>query len=239
MQVLIPMAGAGSRFVNAGFENPKPLIDVRGKPMISRVVENLGHDHDYTFIVQPSLLGSYHDKLLTATETVQNRIFLSTTGLTEGAAETCLLAKSNLDPDKPLMIANCDQIMEWDFSHFYSWFDTTPSDGSIVTFDSDSIKNSYVKVDNQGWVTEAKEKIVISNLATTGVYIWRRARDFIWAAEDMIAKNIRHNNEFYVCPVYNQNIETGAKINTYHISKHWPIGTPEDLEVYLNHVQHS
>ena len=100
-----------------------------------------------------------------------------------------------------------------------------------------SDKNSYVKLDDNGWVTEAREKIVISNLATTGVYVWRRAGDFVSAAEDMIAKDIRHNNEFYVCPVYNQNIEKGMRINTYHINKHWPIGTPEDLEEYVKHAK--
>lgn len=233
MQILIPMAGAGSRFAQAGYKDPKPLIDVAGLPMIRRVVDNLGLDYDYIFIAQQSTLDNYRNRLEEVTSVAKSAKFLSVDGLTRGAAETCLLAKEYLDPDRPLMIANCDQIMDWDSNHFYEWFYSKPSDGAIITFDSDSDKNSYVKIDEDGWVTEAKEKIVISNLATTGVYIWRRASDFIWAAEDMIEKNIRHNNEFYVCPVYNQNIAHGQKVNTYHINKHWPIGTPEDLEVYL------
>jgi dTDP-glucose pyrophosphorylase len=233
MQILIPMAGAGSRFVQAGYEDPKPLIDVNGLPMIRQVVENLGLDYDYIFIAQKSTLDQYRSQLEEVTKVAKSAKFISVDGLTRGAAETCLIAKEYLDPDRPLMIANCDQIMEWDSDEFYEWFYSKPSDGAIITFDSDSDKNSYVKLNEDGWVIEAKEKIVISNLATTGVYIWRKASDFIWAAEEMIFKNIRHNNEFYVCPVYNQNILRGQYINTYHINKHWPIGTPEDLEEYL------
>lgn len=237
MQILIPMAGAGSRFSQVGYLDPKPLIDVDGLPMIRRVIDNLGSNHDYIFIVQQSTLNSYKDKLNEVTRVARSSRFLTTYGLTEGAAQTCLLAKDHLDIHQPLMIANCDQIMEWHNFHFYDWFDSTPSDGTILTFDSDSDKNSYVTVDSNGWVTDCKEKIVISNLATTGVYIWRRAVDYIWAAEDMIMKNIRFNNEFYVCPVYNQNILKGQLINTYHIKKHWPIGTPEDLEVYTKNAK--
>lgn len=233
MQVLIPMAGAGSRFADVGYKDPKPLIDVAGRPMIRSVIENLGPDHDYIFIVQKPVLDRYANKLKEATEICKSSRFLTTHGLTEGPAQTCLLARDYLDIHQPLMIANCDQIMEWDQKHFYEWFDSTSCDGTILTFNSDSIKNSYVTTNEEGWVTDCKEKIVISNLATTGVYIWKRAVDFIWAADDMILKNIRFNNEFYVCPVYNQNILKGQEINTYHIKQHWPIGTPEDLKIYL------
>lgn len=233
MQILIPMAGAGSRFVEAGFKNPKPLIDVLGYPMIRSVINNLGVYHDYTFIVQQSVLDHYRTQLEIATSICKSSKFLTVEKLTQGAAETCLLAKKYLNPDKSLMIANCDQIMEWDNKEFYKWFEITPCDGTILTFTSSSNKNSYVKVDSNGWVTEAREKIVISNLATTGVYIWRKSIDFVTAAEDMISKNIRYNNEFYVCPVYNQNIQAGKLINTFHVEKHWPIGTPEDLNLFL------
>lgn len=238
MQILIPMAGAGSRFVNAGYQDPKPLIDVNGLPMIRRVIDNLGLDHDYIFIAQSSTLDNYRAKLEEVTSVAKSVKFLSVDGLTQGAAETCLIAEEYLDPERSLMIANCDQIMEWDPNAFHEWFLNFPNDGAIITFNSDSDKNSYVKIDDDGWITEAKEKIVISNLATTGVYIWRKASDFIWAAKEMIANDIRHNNEFYVCPVYNQNILRGQYISMYHVNNHWPIGTPEDLEVYLNH-EHS
>lgn len=230
------MAGSGRRFVQMGFIDPKPLIDVNGMPMIRQVIDNLGTDHDYIFILQRSTWEKYSQRLTEVTSVCKSAKFIPIEELTEGAAQTCLVARDLLRADQPIMIANCDQIMEWDHRNFYTWFENTPSDGTILTFTSDSDKNSYVTVDVDGWVTEAKEKIVISDLATTGVYIWRRAADFISAADAMIAKNIRFNNEFYVCPVYNQNVEAGLRVNTYHITCHWPIGTPEDLETYLNNA---
>jgi UDP-N-acetylglucosamine diphosphorylase / glucose-1-phosphate thymidylyltransferase / UDP-N-acetylgalactosamine diphosphorylase / glucosamine-1-phosphate N-acetyltransferase / galactosamine-1-phosphate N-acetyltransferase len=241
MQIIIPMAGAGSRFSQAGYQLPKPLIDVAGEPMISRVMDNLGTNHQYWFIVQKAVWAEHSVQLTRAAQKCAMHTFLLTDGLTQGAAETCLLAERMWDPEEPLMIANCDQVQDWDSDHFYDWFLRTPSDGSIITFYSHSIKNSYVKIDNLGWVVEAREKEVISNLATTGVYVWRKAKYFMKAAHDMISRNIRVNNEFYVCPVYNFNLMMGHKINTYHINKHWPIGTPEDLNMYLQekHVHHA
>ena len=236
MQIIIPMAGAGSRFSQAGYQLPKPLIDVAGEPMISRVIDNLGANHQYWFIVQKQVWADHAPQLSQVAEKCYHHTFLLTEGLTQGAAETCLKAERMLDPEEPLMIANCDQLQDWDQHHFYDWYVRTPSDGTIITFYSNSIKNSYVKIDNLGWVVEAREKEVISNLATTGVYLWRKAKYFTRAANDMISRNIRVNNEFYVCPTYNLNLAMGHKINTYHINKHWPIGTPEDLNLYLNEM---
>jgi len=233
MQILIPMAGAGSRFSSAGYSLPKPLIDVAGEPMISRVIDNLGTNHQYWFIVQDGVYQQYGKQLHEVTSKTYRHHFLKTNGLTQGAAETCLLAEHQLDPEEPLMVANCDQWQDWDPHHFQDWFIRNPSDGTVITFYSNSIKNSYVKIDSLGWVIEAREKEVISNLATTGVYIWRKAKYFTRAAHEMIDRNIRVNNEFYVCPVYNQNLFMGHKINTYHINRHYPIGTPEDLDYYL------
>lgn len=237
MQILIPMAGLGSRFRDAGYQLPKPLIDVSGRPMITRVIDNLGADQKFSFVIQRSHWHSHNYQFLQSVENCAKSKFEFVDGVTRGAAETCLLACKNLDMNQPLMIANCDQIMDWSADHFAKWFDSIDCDGTIVTFYSNSIKNSYVRTDNNGWVVEAREKEVISNLATTGVYVWRRAQHFVDAATVMIEKNIRTNNEFYVCPVYNQNLVMGHKINTYHVNRHWPIGTPEDLPYYLSHLQ--
>jgi NDP-sugar pyrophosphorylase family protein len=236
MQILIPMAGAGSRFRSAGHTLPKPLIDVAGTPMISRVVDNLGANNSFVFVVQKEHFRSYQREFESAVQDAASARFEFVDGITRGAAETALLACRHLDLNQSLMIANCDQIMDWSHAHFAQWFRTTHSDGSIVTFWSNSIKNSYVRIDHQGWVVEAKEKEVISNLATTGVYVWRAAQKFVDAATAMIERNIRTNNEFYVCPTFNLNIAIGHKINAYHVNRHWPIGTPEDLDIYLNHL---
>ncbi len=237
MQILVPMAGAGSRFRDAGYTLPKPLIDVDGRPMISRVIDNLGRNNDFVFVIQRHMWQTYQAEFEQATGTCKSARIELVDGLTRGAAETCVLACKNLDPSSSLMIANCDQIMDWSHSHFTSWFDSTDCDGTVITFLSNSIKNSYVRIDDRGWVVEAREKQVISPWATTGVYLWRHTSQFVSAATSMIEQNIRTNNEFYVCPVYNFNIVEGHKINTYHVNRHWPIGTPEDLKIYLQHLQ--
>jgi UDP-N-acetylglucosamine diphosphorylase / glucose-1-phosphate thymidylyltransferase / UDP-N-acetylgalactosamine diphosphorylase / glucosamine-1-phosphate N-acetyltransferase / galactosamine-1-phosphate N-acetyltransferase len=236
LQILIPMAGAGSRFSSAGYHLPKPLVDVAGLPMIGRVIDNLGTNHHYWFVVQKGVWAEYSVELTRVANMCDHHTFLLVDGVTEGAAQTCLVAERMLDPEQSVMIANCDQIQNWQPHHFHDWFEKTPSDGTIITFNSDSTKNSYVTVDEQGWVTQAREKEVISNLATTGVYVWRKAKNFVKAAHQMINSNTRVNNEFYVCPIYNFNIEMGHQINTYHIDQHWPTGTPEDLNIYLQHL---
>lgn len=235
LNVLIPMAGAGSRFQQAGYCLPKPLIEVHGKPMIQVVVENLGLDANYIFVVQKSHREQYN------LDTVLNMIasgckIIETDGLTEGAACTALLAKDFIDNDSPLFFANSDQFVEWNPSEFMYKMQESFVDGGIVTFEASSVKWSYAKIDEKtGLVTEVAEKNPISNKGTVGYYWWKHGSDFVKYAEQMIQKNIRVNNEFYVCPVFNQAIEDGKKIKTFDAEKMWGIGVPEDLEYFLNH----
>jgi HAD superfamily hydrolase (TIGR01509 family) len=232
MNVLIPMAGLGSRFKSAGYTFPKPLIDVAGKPMIQTVVENLNIKANYIFIVQKSHYEEYY---------LQNMLNLIVPGckivqvnsLTEGAACTTLLAKEYINNDKPLVIANSDQFIEWDSTDFMYSMSAGRSDAGIVTFRSTHPKWSFAKLDNNGFVSEVAEKKPISDIATVGVYYWAKGSDYVKYAEQMIAKNIRVNNEFYVCPVFNEAIADGKKIKTFDIKKMWGIGTPEDLEYFL------
>jgi dTDP-glucose pyrophosphorylase len=237
MQILIPMSGAGSRFATQGYTKPKPLIEFYGKPMIEHVLSNLGLDN--TFIV--CVLRAHYDAdpalfdRLAAQSAGMDIVFVDQ--LTRGAAETCLLAKQHIKMDQSLMIANCDQMMTWDQAEFERWLTASHLDGAMFVFDSDSTKNSYVEVDADGLAIRTAEKQVISPHATTGIYVWSRAGDFVTAAELMIQKDLRVNNEFYVCPVYNENIAEGARIGIYSPTEHWPIGTPEDLEYYLEQHQ--
>jgi len=236
MKILLPMAGAGKRFAECGYDKPKPLIDVMGKPMIERVIENLGYENDYVFLVQKAHLeqfGSDLEKSFCKTNSYQ---IVEVPGLTEGAACTALLAETAIDPNVPLMIANTDQIMEWNRAEFYDYFYTSNCDGTIFTFKSLDKKHSYAKLDDlDRYVKEVAEKVVISNNATVGVYMWRKASAFFGAAKEMIKRNIRTNNEFYICPVYNINVEQNSKVEVYPIRSHHPIGTPEDLIRYLRH----
>jgi hypothetical protein len=109
-------------------------------------------------------------------------------------------------------------------------------DGAILVFESIHPKWSYVKSDKNGFIREVAEKKVISKEATVGVYYWKRGEDYVHSAEKMIKKNIRVNNEFYVCPVYTFAIQNNYKIGIYEIPKNHMhgLGTPEDLEIFIN-----
>ena len=208
MNIVIPMAGAGSRFESAGYTFPKPLIEVEGQPMIHKVVNNLNIQGRYIFLVQKAHYEKYNlENLLNMISPGCEIIQLE--GLTEGAACTVLTARDHIDNDEPLVIANSDQYIE----------------------------HSFAKIDGQGHVTEVAEKKPISTNATVGVYFWKKGSDFVYYADQMIEKNIRTNNEFYVCPVYNEAIGDGKKIITSMVDKMWGMGTPEELDNFLQNYK--
>lgn len=234
MNVLIPMAGAGSRFEKAGYTFPKPLIEVNGKPMIQIVVENLNVEANFIFVVQKSHREKYNlDSFLKLLQ--PNCKIVETDGLTEGAACTALLAKAHIDNDAPLFFANSDQFVEWDSNEFFYKMNETEADGGIVSFKATHPKWSFAKVNEEGKVIEVAEKNPISDNATVGFYFWKKGADFVKYAEQMIERDIRVNNEFYVCPVFNQAIEDSLKIRLFEIKKMWGLGTPEDLNNYLKY----
>jgi beta-phosphoglucomutase-like phosphatase (HAD superfamily)/dTDP-glucose pyrophosphorylase len=232
INIVVPMAGLGSRFSQAGYTFPKPLIDVRGKPMIQAVVENISIKGRYIFIVQKEHYEKYNLKYV-LNLIAPNCEIVITEGVTEGAACSVLLAKDLINNDEPLIMANSDQILEWDPYKFLYVSMSVGIDGAISTFTNTHPKFSYAKVDDKGFVTEVAEKKPISNVATTGIYFWKAGKDFVKYAEQMISKNIRVNNEFYVAPVFNEAIQDGKKIKTVHCDVFHCIGTPDDLEQYL------
>jgi len=236
MNVLIPMAGAGSRFANAGYTFPKPLIEVNGKPMIQVVIENLNIEANYIFIVQKEHYEKYSLQYL-LNLIAPNCSIVQVNSLTEGAACTTLLAKKLIDNDEPLLIANSDQFIEWNSNECLYAFNADGIDGGILTFKSTHPKWSYVKIGQDGFVSEVAEKKPISDNATVGIYFWKKGSDYVKYAEQMINKNIRVNNEFYVCPVYNEAIQDRKKIRIKDIKKMWGIGTPEDLNYFLENYK--
>mgnify|MGYP003344561059 FL=1 len=232
MNVLIPMAGAGSRFAQAGYTFPKPLIEVNGKPMIQVVVENLNIEANYTFIVQEEHYEKYSLQYL-LNLIAPNCNIVKVNGITEGAACTTLLAKEFINSDDPLVIANSDQFVEWNSNECLYAFSADGIDAGIVTFEASHPKWSYARIGSDGFVSEVAEKKPISNEATVGIYFWKKGSDYVRYAEQMIEKNIRTNNEFYVCPVFNEAIQEGKRVRVKRIEKMWGIGTPEDLDYFL------
>ena len=236
MNVLIPMAGNGSRFSQSGYTFPKPLIEVHGKPMIQIVVECMNIEANYIFIVQKEHREKYNlDSLLNLIS--PNCKIIQTDGVTEGAACTALLAKEFINLEEPLVISNSDHYIDWDSEGFFEKMNKENLDGGILTFQATHPKWSYSKLNEDGFIVEVAEKKPISTNATAGIYYWKSGKNFVNCAEDMISKNIRVNNEFYICPVYNQAIKNGDKIKTFDVKQMWGLGTPEDLRYFLENFK--
>jgi HAD superfamily hydrolase (TIGR01509 family) len=235
MNVLIPMAGAGSRFEQAGYTFPKPMIDVNGKPMIQVVVDSLNIDAKYIYVVQKEHYEKYNLNHFLSLITPNCEV-VQIDEMTDGAACTTLLAKQYIDNDEPLLIANSDQYIEWDSNEFMYSMIADDIDGGILTFTASHPKWSFAKLNDDGFVERVAEKEPISNIATVGIYFYSKGSDYVKYTEQMIEKDIRTNNEFYVCPVFNEAIGDGKKIKIYHIDKEqmWGMGTPEDLKRFID-----
>jgi len=235
--IVIPMAGAGSRFSKAGFQKPKPFIDVAGKPMIVRVLENLAYPNARYILLARQEHMDAEAGLVRDIERDFNAIFIPIPELTEGTACTLLYARQHINTEAPLLIANSDQIVDLRIADFLDDCQHRQLDGSILTFIDEhrDPKWSFAKIDATGLVTEVQEKKAISEFATVGIYLYSRGSDFVNAAIDMIVRRERVNNEYYTCPTYNYAIRAGKKIGIYNIaaSAMHGIGTPEDLASYL------
>ena len=240
LNIVIPMAGRGSRFQDAGYAFPKPLIDVNGKTMIEVVVNNLRPSvpHKFIFICQKEHYDTYDLYNILKNATRDKFEIVKIDGITEGAACTVLTAAQYIDNDNDLVIANSDQYIQTDFNDFVQKARASKKDGVIMTFKASHPKWSYARIDTKDQVIEVAEKRVISDKATVGIYYFKRGSDFVRAAQDMIHKRIVHNNEYYVCPVYNELILKDQKIGVHDItaSEMHGLGTPEDLNVFLDKV---
>ena len=238
INIVVPMAGAGSRFSDAGYDLPKPLIDVCGKPMIEIVCRNLAPScpHRFIFICQNQHLQD-HGLGDLLQRIAPNCDVIGIDGVTDGAACTVLLARALIDNDQQLMIANCDQFIDIDIDDYLNAFDVTTSHGMVMTMTASDDKWSFVRLNDAGHVTELREKQPISDEATVGIYNFATGAEFVAAADAMISKNIRTNNEFYVAPVYNEMIAAGQLIDIFNIGAvgdgMYGLGTPADLDAFL------
>lgn len=232
LNIVVPMAGRGSRFSEVGYDMPKPLIDINGHPMVEFVTNNIkpSCEHRFIYICQQEHIEKYGlaDKLKHYSADCE---IIPISYITEGAACTVLLAEKLIDSDNPLMIANSDQFVDTDINAYLRGMEGY--DGLIMTMPASHPKWSYIKYEKD-LVTLVREKEVISDQATVGIYNYKRGSDFVRFAHQMMDRNIRVNNEFYVAPVYNEMIEAGLRITYCDVGeKMYGLGTPEDLNVFL------
>ncbi len=238
IDIIIPMAGAGSRFADEGYKDPKPLIKVHGVPMIRLVIENLrpSIEHRFIFICQREHVARY-DLAQKLKSWAPGAIVIEIDGLTEGAACTVLKARDHIDHDHPLMIANSDQYVDLSIDDYLETMEKGALDGLIMTMTADDPKWSFVGLTADNLVERVVEKEVISDEATVGIYNFARGRDFIAAVDAMIEKDLRVNGEFYVAPAYNEMIGNGGKIGIYNVGSDgkgmYGLGIPADLDAFL------
>ena len=236
MNVLIPMAGRGKRFSNVGYDLPKPLIKIDHRTMLEHAINTLDIDGEYVFIVREYENRDYNREVKSILrKSKPNCKILLIDYITEGPACSALLARDYINNDQELVIANCDQIMWWSGNRFIDYVRSNNFDGAVVTYTTDTPKNSYAKVDLKGNVVEIAEKKVISNIGLNGIHYWKRGQDFIDSAEEMMKSNDRVNDEFYIAPTYNYMIKNNKTVGFYHIpnEQHNAVGVPLDLETFL------
>lgn len=235
LNIVLPIAGRGSRFAQAGYTLPKPLVPVFGVPMIEVVVDNVrpSRPHRFIFITLQEHL-DHTDMRPTLQRAAPGCTIIPVNQVTEGAACTVLLARELIDNDQPMMIVNSDQFVDASIDAYLAAMDDQRADGIIMTFWSDHPKWSYCRMRPDGTVSQVVEKQVVSNEATVGIYNYRRGADFVWGVSEMIRQNLRVNNEFYVAPGYNPLIDRGQKIIVYNIGREYEqmhgMGIPTDLD---------
>jgi NDP-sugar pyrophosphorylase family protein len=236
MNIVVPMAGYGSRFSQAGYKYPKPLIPVLGKTMIELVVENLKpcSPHRFIFICLAEHLCNFPMRELLE-KIAPGCLIIEVSHVTQGAACTVLLAKELINNDEPLMIANCDQYVDVDINQYLA--EIKSADGLIMTMKAFDNKWSFIEIDMHGQIIRVVEKEAVSDEATVGIYNYSKGSVFVTAAEKMIDKGLRVNNEFYVAPVYNEIILDGKTVTFFNVGALgagvYGIGTPEDLNAFL------
>lgn len=239
LNIVIPMAGRGSRFSNVGYKVPKPLIDVNGKHMIEVVINNLKPmcKHRFIFVCQNEHIKKYNLAKIFS-KACENFVVVGIDGITEGAAITVLKAREYFANNEPLMIANSDQWVDLDINSYLKDIENRALDGSMLTMKANDPKWSYVKIDENGHVIEVVEKKVISDEATVGIYNFKHGNDFCTYADYMVKNKIKSNGEYYVAPVYTYMAKDNLDIGVYNIgtdiSGMYGLGIPEDLERFKN-----
>lgn len=236
LNIVVPMAGNGSRFAEAGYRLPKPLIELHGVPMIRVVIDNIRptRPHRFIFICQAA-----HDEAYALRHRLSGWApgcaVVLLESVTEGAACTVLQASGLIDSHEPLMIANSDQVVDVRIDDYLAAFDAGDLDGMIMTMPARDPKWSYAEVSADGLVARVVEKRPVSDHATVGIYNFACGTDFVTAAHRMIACDDRTLGEFYLAPAYNHLIAAGLRIGIHEIkaAAMHGLGTPADLEAFL------
>ena len=233
--ILVPMAGLGSRFIKEGFKVPKQLINIKDKHLIDISLDCLDYEGcNLIFVVRDETIYNFHMDELLRKKFGDDIKIVVLDKLTDGSVCSCLYAEEYIDNDAPLVIHTLDIEFRPVFNPHV--MNDLNGDGLILTFKSNSTNYSYAKVDRHGHVTETAEKKAISSNACVGIYGFKKGSDFCKYAREMIERDLRTKNEFYISPLYNLLVEDGKKILTEPVDKMHIFGTPDEFHFYKDNV---
>jgi len=237
MKVVIPMAGAGSRFAKQGDTTPKPLIKVQGKTLIEWAVRSFDVDAHFVFVTRKFDDPAHNTQLSQLLATLKpDHTEIQLSQISQGASDSVLAAEHLINTSEQLIVYNCDQIFKWDPQQFITFVNNAACDGAIVLYNNMDPKNSFAVLDDENRVTQVVEKKCVSDHALVGFHYWRRGADFVRSAHKL-REEFRTSGrpECYVSETYNYLIHEGAHIAPYHVAAHVyvPLGTPEDVATYV------
>ena len=238
INILIPMAGLGSRFSNDGFKNIKPLIPLNGKTFIEWSIDSVDFQTvatQFIFVI----LEEHSSILCSHLKNIKSDcIIITVPELTRGAVETALAGEEYINNDEPLIITNSDQIFEWDKEKYINYLKESNTNADVVVVNANNDKFSYIELDENNYGTRLTEKEVISDNALVGIHFWKKGKDFVNSGKELIKRNIRAKNEFYISLSYNLLIENDIKVTCYKLGEHekyLSIGTPDQVYDYLDY----
>ena len=237
VQVLMPMGGLGSRFAEQGYDTPKPLIPVDGKPMFMKALDSFAPlpDRAHIFVVRKDQVDKHGlDKRIA--EILPDAKISILDHDTRGAVETCLIAEHEIDDGMPVIIADCDIYFE--SAEYFEKVKSGAADGILLTFDADHPRYSYVEVNDEGKAVRTAEKIVISNNAILGGYYFSTGKLFKDVAHRFVDNPLPEGlKEYFVSHLFNMMIADSKNVEIAAVDKKDIFGTPEELTAYQDRVK--
>ena len=237
INIVVPMAGRGQRFLDKGISTPKPLLEINSEPFISYVVDSVSFKKaNFYFLIREQHLKENNFDEIFKKKKINYKI-IPIKEDTEGAACTVLIGTKEMNSDLPLIVKDCDQVMNWSHENFLEFVNRRKNDGVLVTVPTTNPGFSYVELlDDMSTVTRTREKEVISSFENTGCYYFNKTAEYEYYENLMIKKNIRVKNEFYVSQIYNEYILDNKKIIHYPIVEIFSINTPAELKNNENKI---
>lgn len=239
LHIIMPMAGEGLRFRNAGYSTPKPLIEIKGKPLFLRAVESVKINDTlmkYSFIVRKEHIDKYKiDK--TITYAIPKAKVYSVNETTRGAVETCLVAEQGIDDNDAIIIMDCDlEFQSKDYNQIImdALRNNNCSGGALVSFNSNDPKYSYAEIDENSNVIRTAEKDVISNHALCGAYFFASGKEFKTVAHKLLNEPTMLKSEFYISLLFNYLLANGDIVKLVEMEEFRSFGTPDELKRYSN-----